>query len=220
MKFKSENQMVELLIEKLKTHYDRGNIEIFEEVSLGYGVADLVLTQMVKNKEKNLTLEEKTLDSTDINILFLIKSNKEITLEEIIETTKINKSRVNKSIEKLLQKEYIKTLDEKITSYRNYQFPFKANFAIEAKLRDWKKALKQAYRYKWFAEYSYVVLDEKYSKSATNNIYLFKKYNVGLASIDSLGKIKKYFNPIRQNPIDPKMQLLFSEKVKSNLGIS
>src|SRR5699024_4364390 len=95
---------------------------------------------------------------------------------------------------------------------------FDLNFAIEAKLRNWKRALQQAYRYRWFAEYAYVVLDHHYSGPAITQLNLFKKHNVGLASIDSKGNIIKHYHPKRKEPFDLRMQRLFSEKIRGELS--
>ncbi|KKK71186.1 hypothetical protein LCGC14_2916450, partial [marine sediment metagenome] len=117
---------------------------------------------------------------------------------------------------KLIANKYVKIEGCDIHIDKNYEFPFNVNFAIEAKLKDWKRALKQAYRYKWFAEYSYVVMDAHYSNSAIKNINVFEKYNVGLATITTTGELKRYYNPTRERPFDQKMQILFSEKIKNN----
>ena len=73
-------------------------------------------------------------------------------------------------------------------------------YAIEAKLRDWKRALSQAYRYLDFANQSWVVLDNSRSKPAIENILKFKRLNVGLASISINGKIVIHFRPKLQPP--------------------
>ncbi len=67
--------------------------------------------------------------------------------------------------------------------------------AIEAKLKDWKKALKQAYRYLDYANQSWVLLDEAHVSPAIKNIESFKRLRVGLASISTEGDLKIIFSP-------------------------
>jgi len=57
--------------------------------------------------------------------------------------------------------------------------------SFELKLKNWKKAAKQAFRYKSFSNISYVVLASGSSKAALSNIELFQKYNIGLAKFDN-----------------------------------
>jgi hypothetical protein len=215
MKFQAEIELVNVLKETLKVIYKKENIEIFEEVSLGYGIADIVISRLIKPREK-LKFSKFILNNCDINIYNLIRKTGEISFDTIIDTTRTSKKEISKSLEKLIANKYVKITESTLHIDKDYELPFNANFAIEAKLKDWKRALKQAYRYKWFAEYSYVVLDAYYSNVAIKNINLFEKYNVGLASITIDGKLKRHFNPKRQQPFDPKMQILFSEKIKNN----
>ena len=57
--------------------------------------------------------------------------------------------------------------------------------SFELKLKNWKQAAKQAFRYKSFSNIAYVVLSSKSAKAAVNNIELFEKYNIGLAKFDT-----------------------------------
>ncbi len=215
MKFETEIELVNVLIKTLKASYSRETFEIFEEVSLGYGIADIVLSSLVKPRKK-LSQSKSSLNICDINIYNLISKERSILFNTIVDTTKCSKKVILESLEKLIENKYVKYEETKFFINKDYELTFKNNFAVEAKLKDWKKAIKQAYRYKWFAEYSYVVLDSYYSNPAIKNINLFEKYNIGLATITTEGVLTRHFNPKRERPFDPKMQMLFSEKIKND----
>lgn len=213
MKFQAEVDLVEVLMSSIQSTYNRTHIKIFQEVSVGHGIADIVVSDTKSfNACRNI---EEILNYTDINILSLIERSKGLLLNDIINITRCQKQTIIKSIGKLFDLDYLIEQEEKYFINKSYELSFRNNFAIEAKLKDWKRALKQAYRYKWFAEYSFVVLDTYYTKSALKNIDHFVKYNVGLASISTDGTLSRHYNPTRQKPFDQKMQILFSEKVKS-----
>jgi hypothetical protein len=72
--------------------------------------------------------------------------------------------------------------------------------SIELKLKNWKRAIVQAFRYLNFSNKSFVVLDEKYVNPAIENISLFKHYNIGLASFNLNCEFKIYFNPTQIRP--------------------
>lgn len=57
--------------------------------------------------------------------------------------------------------------------------------SFELKLKNWKKAAKQAFRYKSFSNIAYVVLSSESANAALTNIDLFEKYNIGLAKFDN-----------------------------------
>lgn len=82
--------------------------------------------------------------------------------------------------------------------------------AIEYKLKNWKQAIKQAYRYKSFSEESYVLLDKEYIDRARDNLDLFTKFNIGLASVDN-DKLEFHYKPISTKPFSEEL----SEKALS-----
>jgi len=67
-------------------------------------------------------------------------------------------------------------------------------FAIEAKLHDWKTAIKQAYRNKLFANKTFVALPEQYATAAISNIQEFQRASVGLVIVKN-NSVKIYYNP-------------------------
>jgi hypothetical protein len=71
---------------------------------------------------------------------------------------------------------------------------------FELKLKNWKRAAKQAFRFKSFSNISYVVIGSSSANAALNNIDLFKKYNIGLASFDNKDYFKIHFKPELNKP--------------------
>ena len=87
------------------------------------------------------------------------------------------------------------------------------SIAFEMKLRNWKRALNQAYRYKSFSEYAYVVMDDKFVTPALKNLDLFQKSNVGLISLKN-GRVSRHFIPERDEPY----HLPHKEKILEFIG--
>jgi hypothetical protein len=81
------------------------------------------------------------------------------------------------------------------------QIPFTNVVAIEAKLKDWSRALVQAYRNKQFAEESWVLIDHAYARSALTNATRFAHSGVGLASLDSSGNLFIHVVSERREPL-------------------
>ena len=68
--------------------------------------------------------------------------------------------------------------------------------AFELKLRDWRKGIVQAYRYRYFCDSSIVVLPRVVAEKATKRLELFASLDVGLWSFDpDIDVITKYFTP-------------------------
>jgi len=84
--------------------------------------------------------------------------------------------------------------------------PYRTNLiSFEMKITDWRKALSQAFRYKYFANQSIVVLPNQSSLIAKKFLTTFKKLEVGLWSIDdNLDLIRKIYTPKLRKPINKK----------------
>ncbi len=210
------------LVRKLKSNYahicnwntDTFTTKVLEEVDLGFGVADLVISKMKSSQNS----KEIILNYFDITIYKIIESNPQISFEKIRHITRADSSTIKKSIEKLMVESYIREMDALYKLGRPYKNCLTDSIAIEAKLKNWKRALNQAYRYKWFASTSYVVLDEKRIAGAVSNLELFKKMNVGLACIDKKGTVSVLYKPKKEKPVDEKMQMLLNERFVSELS--
>jgi hypothetical protein len=81
--------------------------------------------------------------------------------------------------------------------------------SFELKLRNWKRAAKQAFRHKCFSNASYVVLGISSTNAALDNIDFFKQYNIGLATFDSKNLFEIHFRPKLNEP--------FSDNLKRKL---
>lgn len=215
--FKTEIVLVNLLKENLEQTFKRKNIEIFQEVSLGFGIADMVVS-VVKESVPYDSMAINEMNALEIHIYTLLESEGSLTFSEMRDITRIEKYQLRKSISLLVDKGFIEEGQQGYGVCKRFDLVFKYNYAIEAKLKNWRRALYQAYRYRWFAEYAYVVMDQHHCKPAIAHKELFKKYNVGLAAIDLSGEIRKYYHPVRKEPFDLKMQRLFSENIKRELA--
>jgi hypothetical protein len=89
------------------------------------------------------------------------------------------------------------------------------SFAFEMKLTKWKRALIQAFRYKAFANYSYVVVDMDHAAPAISNLEQFRKSNIGLMSINECGDLKVHFRPFFDQPFSNDLGSVISEMIFS-----
>lgn len=75
--------------------------------------------------------------------------------------------------------------------------------AIEAKLKDWKRAMSQAYRYRGYADQAWVILDSSYANGAIAATYEFQRLNVGLKVMDKANRIETLVTPRLHPPKSP-----------------
>ena len=91
---------------------------------------------------------------------------------------------------------------------------------FELKIRDWKKALKQAIRYKYYSNRVIVILPRENVNTAKLNRKIFAELNVGLWAFDKKeNRLEKIFTPRFHKPLNirskEKVLYLISSKTKS-----
>ncbi|MBZ0310440.1 MAG: hypothetical protein K8I82_30545 [Anaerolineae bacterium] len=89
---------------------------------------------------------------------------------------------------------------------------FKELIAIEGKIRNWQKAVEQAFYNLAFASYSYVVMDARYIRPAVKNLESFEKFGIGLASAGAdNGVVEIIYQPLFREPKSPIYRFLMME---------
>lgn len=85
--------------------------------------------------------------------------------------------------------------------------------AVEAKIKDWRKAIRQSYRNRLFADRVYVALPSEYASSAITNIAEFRRASVGLIVLDRNEVAKIYHHP----PLNRQKSSLHSARAREAL---
>ena len=85
--------------------------------------------------------------------------------------------------------------------------------AFELKLTDWQQAINQCFRYKSFADLTYVVLPEDVALRVAVHLDDFKQYGIGLVAFckDTFNILYK---PMQNNPYSPDLRFKMEKKVK------
>lgn len=90
--------------------------------------------------------------------------------------------------------------------------------AFELKISDWRRAMMQAHRYRYFANSSIVVLHSDKLKNALEYVDTFKKINVGLWAFNPISnKIITCYTPRPKIPLEPKYKSLVLELVDKSI---
>lgn len=187
-----------------------GSAMVLQEVNLGFGIADIVI--IVHN---SCSIDNTMhLDKNDVSIYKQIESNITTSVAELVASTGLRKQTTLSSLNKLEALEHIESSDGLFRIKNSYAYTISHSIAIEAKLKDWKRALKQAYRYKWFASSSYVLIDEANLGPAKKNVAEFHAMGVGLMSLGLDGSFRTIYDPGTSLPIDERMTIMFNELVK------
>lgn len=90
--------------------------------------------------------------------------------------------------------------------------------AFELKLSNWQRSLVQAYRYRAFANLSYVLIDDDRKNPALKNIERFKRSNIGLLSINQRGVILIHHQPTFDIPYSDQLTIKFEGLVRNRVS--
>ncbi len=91
-------------------------------------------------------------------------------------------------------------------------------WCFEGKLRDWKRALYQATRYRAFANRSFVVMPEEFIRSAEAQIDRFRLSRVGLLALGDTGELRIITVPRSKQPRSPVMFAMAKGRVLSSIA--
>lgn len=172
---------------------------IVREFECSHGRADIVRFNLRKNWDEHLSLGE--IKPQWSYALKAIPYRKTFTTIEFSSIAGVSESYALRALNCYTRAGYCMKGAKKGLWIKVKQPRLIANRIIsyEAKIRNWSRALDQAYRYKEYSDESWVILDQYYVASALANIEKFKKYNIGLSALDTFGNLQIYFKA-RQEP--------------------
>lgn len=192
--FETERQLVDSFTDFLNRTNQNRFVRIFHEFETRNGIADVVLANLLDARASNLKIGHY--NPRWIAAIAAISPNLEFTSESFADLTGLPLRPAGMALKAFSIEGYVKLIGPDLYQRTAALIPIVNEIcAVEAKLRDWSRALHQAYRYQDFATQSWVLLDTKHIEPAKTNIDKFKRLNVGLASIGVNNFVYIYFSP-------------------------
>lgn len=187
--FESEQHLVQCFVKSyplfLKTYdslFSTRRSFALTEFDSQYGVADIVVVFFRKYVKIGIA------DGVNCNwVQCLQKFNlrEPFTFDDAMHMFGVSYSTVKKMIGDFISCGYVdKHTDGQYELIRPYEPVIEKAIAIEAKLTNWRQALKQAYRYRRFSHESFVLLPMQGAKKALEHQSMFVRYNIGLIGLE------------------------------------
>lgn len=195
------NEMV--MTNAIQEIFSKGKFEdrlILRELDCWQGRADLVLasTDSLWYVPPGGSKLLSKLGTAQIMAVLYPKRPRNIKM--IAELTGLSSATVKRSIQELSWAEMALEVEKgSYILHPSLRLPKVEFHAYEAKLHNWKRALYQAINYYGFAQYSSVIMPEKYISAALKNSYAFITNGVGLFSIGKTG-IDMHIKPRKNRP--------------------
>lgn len=220
--FRTEQQLVSVFIDFLNKTKD-DHVLVLEEFEGGFGRADLLLYSESNASRKKDLETLKRINPRYAPLLSTSASVKIQTLPDLAAASGVSKIFARRIARELIWLERAHIIESAVQTLKIDPIqhpPFAQVVAIEAKLRDWRRALMQAYRYLQYSTQSWVLLDYKYTDSAIKQLALFKSYGVGLASFSTSGELYVHCMATTQklpdNPLAWRTQALLARTKNSS----
>lgn len=198
-RFATEDNLVTLFEKVVGRKLNKNKYGIMTELECGDGIADIVLYELRKDWERALPLGN--IPPRWTYALRKLPYRKNFSTDEFLAKNLISRNTGLKILNLFTELNYC-VKKGKHTWCKVKQPPPMINniLAVEAKLRHWQRALKQALRYCDYASQSWVLLDEYSIKPAVANKHEFERLNIGLATISTSGVITTYYEPRFRQP--------------------
>jgi hypothetical protein len=202
MRFESEAALVQAAKEIVAPSLGRV-YGLADEFDCNDGIADLVLYRLRQNGPHGKGLQ--LLSPRWAAALYALPYRSSFTVDWFGEVNLVSKRRALLALREYESAGFCEPMSKKGVWIKIRQpRPFASQiYAIEAKLRDWRRALSQAARYRAFAHQAWVLLDDASINPALVHLDRFVGLNVGLASISTDGEIHRHHSPEKRLPSDP-----------------
>lgn len=207
------------MVRHLAKHFSEKGFLTRKEVGAGYGVADLVLVKLNKEKCKIRKKRKQTTPLLKEHFFQVLRQLPDIekdippmSFNDLYTSVSVSKSYLKYHLLRELEiAGFVKRVDKEYYYKVNGWVPLVQEMvAIEAKLRDWKRGFIQANRYKTFADKSYLAILEKYSHLV--DIDLLTTHNIGLFLVSDDGKtVDEVLTPTATNKARPDKRNYVSE---------
>lgn len=184
--FQRESELVQAFVPKAREMLERVSgmsiarpVTLLEFDSL-HGIADLVLGSCRNNVEARAAV-----DPNWVAPLAHLKRDSEFSIGGFQEMFCLSRPSALKHLRSYEQAGFLARIDKnRYIVEKQYEPVAELVISVEAKLRDWRRGLYQACRYKRFSDYSFVLLDETHARTALRNLSDFSLNNIGLASLE------------------------------------
>ncbi len=159
---------------------------LVEEFDSHCGIADIVVGTCLPLEPHELS--RKTISWNWVRPVFDLTEDQEIQMDGFMQAYGISRTTARAKLNEYSEAGFLTKISRgQYKVVRKYKLVTETIISIEAKLRNWQRALQQAFRYKRFSNESYVLLDKKYIEPALKNIHIFQERNIGLMSMDNDG---------------------------------
>ena len=122
------------------------------------------------------------------------------TASELASELRLHSTTIRRWLNRLVEEDLVRSVKNGYVLSPSGKTPRVLIWSFEGKLRNWKRALYQATRYRAFSHRSFVVMPEQCIGPALENLARFKRAKIGLIGVDDDGTITVHSRPPHRLP--------------------
>ncbi len=197
--FETERQLVESFADYLNRTAISPTVSMFQEFETTNGIADIVLAHIPTGPITTSAMSR--INPRWLAALAAIESTATFNSDIFAKQSGLSPRAASSALKQFSFDGYVQQINSQYYQKTDVLQPIVQELcAVEAKLRDWRRALYQAYRYQDFSHKSWVLLDARNINPALKNLDDFIALNVGLAAIGTNQEVRIYFDPTLTPP--------------------
>lgn len=188
---------------------------VFEELGVGYGVADVVAARPSRDgvrRRRRLGQTASLPRRAEVQVIRSLRDVEAASFDELIERTGISPKRLRYEILRfLLAENYIDEVEDDTFQLRgDYRPVAREIWAVEAKMKNWFEGLCQARRYQHFAHKVYLAISAPRRDRVRDEV--LREHNVGLIAV-AHDEAEILFQPRHQAPRSEELFMLTNERI-------
>jgi predicted transcriptional regulator len=176
-----EEQMVVSALASLRDAFGSSCV-FMRELQMPTGVPDAVAVLM-RNREVPFDAARLNIGSSDLRLLHHLATVKQSTVNDIEAALRWTTSDLRRMIRTLTEAGLLRETHGSVRVHRLADiFHARKIIAVEAKMKDWQRAIMQAVANTWFASHSYILLPERPLSNSLNETA--KRFGIGVLTFD------------------------------------
>jgi len=191
----------------------RGEVLVVDELAIGRGSPDLLIWQVDPTAwRRRMRRAARGCSAAELRVLNAMHLRQPLRASTVAQRVGLRENDAEDVLSRLVSSGFAEEVGKCYVRTHGASRSVTRILSVEAKLSNWRAALRQAYRNTLFANESYVILDRKHANGALDNSDLFRRAQVGLCIADALsGSVEVVLRPRRRQPRSQYFRMLATE---------
>jgi predicted transcriptional regulator len=200
------------------------SVHIMKEFRTGYGFPDILMLEYTDNAYKRVKQlihnNVEPISTSAAYIITYLSKRRWVNIYNIKNHFQMRNGSFNAAMDLLKQRGLIEINGDKVKGRPKKETFILTNITVlEAKLKNWGRAISQAQRYLWFTDNSSILIPKRTPPLLEKIAYRCKKSHVGLIALDTDRKAEPVVKTKRRKPYNTYLAWMLNEMLVDELRV-